>query len=525
MKINQTYRPLLWLILISTIIRVFIAQFVGLGNDEVYYFTYALFPDWSHFDHPPMIGWVIQLFSFDQFLHSQFLLRFPAIIFAALNTWLIFKLGLEIKDEKTGWYAALLYTASIYTTLIAGVFIMPDTPQLFFWLLSIYLMITISNNKEITSRSHKQMMFLGVATGLAMLSKYTSIFLWGGFFLYLLFYDRQWFKKWSLYVSGLISLVIFSPVLFWNKAYHFISFTFHEDRVSLLESPIRFDFIGTEILGEFLYQNPVVFVLVWIAVYHAIKSSQNFIPKQNLQILLLQSLPLIAVFLFVSLFRRTLPHWTGPAYISLILIAAAYLSSQNTNAAIPKNIKGALITSLIVVIVGFAQINYGIVDLKKYVGNDLTLDMYGWRQITKPFGHIKSTQERQNNIKEDAPIISYRWFPAAHIDYHIALPNNTYVLGLGSLERIHKYAWMNEQRGNFTLRMDAWYLAFDYDYVSPDFLKPYFKTITPTDTIRINRANKTVKEVYVYILKDLQKIPKSDFEAFMKGQTQNRKLN
>ena len=515
LSISPKYRPLLFLILFSTLIRAFIAQFIGLGNDEVYYFTYALFPDWSHFDHPPMVGWVIQLFSFNQFLESQFLLRLPALVFSALSTWLIFEIGLLLKNEKTGWYAALLYTASIYTTLIAGVFIMPDSPQLFFWLLAIYLMMGFTNEKEISPKSERNMLFLGVTIGFAILSKYTSIFIWGGFFLYILSYKREWFKKWSLYAAGFISLIIFSPVLFWNKAHHFISFTFHEDRVSILDSPIRFDFIGTEILGEFLYQNPVIFVLAWIAIYHAFKKSQNFIPKENLRLLLFQSLPLIAVFLFFSLFRRTLPHWTGPAYISFILITAAYLSSKKTNTIIPKSIKAALITTLLVFVIGAAQINYGIINLKKYAGSDLTLDMYGWRKITKPFGLIKTKSEQQKDISINAPIISYRWFPAAHIDYHIAIPNQSYVLGLGSLERIHKYAWMNEQRGDFKIGMDAWYLAFDYDYVSPDFLKPYFTTILPIDTIRIRRAEKVAKEVYVYILKDLKEIPKSDFKNFM----------
>jgi len=514
LSVAPKYRPLLFLILISTIIRAFIAQFVGLGNDEVYYFTYALFPDWSHFDHPPMVGWVIQFFSLNHFLESQFLLRLPAIIFSALSTWVIFEIGL-LKDYKTAWYAALLYTASIYTTLIAGVFIMPDSPQLFFWLLAIYLMIGFSNEKEITKKSQGNMLRLGVIIGFALLSKYTSIFLWGGFVLYLIFYKRSWFKQWQLYAAGFISLLIFSPVLFWNKAHHFISFTFHEDRVSILDSPIRFDFIGTEILGEFLYQNPMVFILAWIAIYHSFKKSQEFIPKENLRLLLFQSLPLIAVFLFFSLFRRTLPHWTGPAYISLILITASYLASKEIGSRIPKGIKAALITTGLVFIVGFAQINYGLIDLKKHIGSDLSLDMYGWRKITKPFGLIKTENEVQQRISKNAPIISNRWFPAAHIDYHIAIPNHTYVLGLGTLERIHKYAWMNEQRGDFKLGMDAWYLAFDYDYVSPDFLESYFTAIIPSDTIRIKRSRKIAKEIYVYMLKDLKKIPKSDFKEFM----------
>ena len=519
MRISQKYRPLFWLILLSTIMRAFIAQFVELGNDEVYYFTYALFPEWSHFDHPPMVGWVIQLFSFNQFLHSQFLLRFPAIIFAALNTWLMFELGSRIKNEKTGWYAALLYTASIYTTLIAGVFIMPDTPQLFFWILSIYLMVDILPDKDTVPSNKRRFLLLGLIIGLGMLSKYTSVFLWGGIFLYLIIFNRKWLMSLYFYAAGIISLIVFSPVLIWNYQHHFISFTFHQDRVSLVESGMRFDFIGTEILGEFLYQNPVVFVLVWLAVIYGIRHHQKFVEWQKFQILLMQSLPMVAVFLFFSLFRKTLPHWSGPAYISLILIGAAYLTRKDeaVQPLFPKIIKASLIMTLIVIVLGFAQINYGIIDLKKYTGNDLTLDMYGWRKLNKPFGEIKRQNEQDKTIQKNAPIISYRWFPAAHLDYYVALPNDTYVLGLGSLERIHKYAWMNEQRGDFKLGMDAWYLAFEYDYVSPDFVKPYFKKIIPIDTIHIQRSGAKAKEVYVYILKDLKKLPSSDFKEFMKA--------
>ena len=48
---------------INLIIKSIPASMIELGNDEVYYWTYALFPDWSHFDHPPMVGITIQLFT------------------------------------------------------------------------------------------------------------------------------------------------------------------------------------------------------------------------------------------------------------------------------------------------------------------------------------------------------------------------------------------------------------------------------------------------------------------------------
>lgn len=56
-SLDKSIRFFLWSIIISSVlIRGFLAWYVELGNDEVYYWTYALYPDWSHFDHPPMVG-------------------------------------------------------------------------------------------------------------------------------------------------------------------------------------------------------------------------------------------------------------------------------------------------------------------------------------------------------------------------------------------------------------------------------------------------------------------------------------
>ncbi|NPD46094.1 MULTISPECIES: glycosyltransferase family 39 protein [unclassified Lentimicrobium] len=523
--IPKKYQALAWLILISSIVRIILAYWIEMGNDEVYYYTYAAYPGWSHFDHPPMIGWVIQLFSLGSYLQSTLLMRASSIFFAAVNTWLIFELGCRIKNEKTGWYAAILYTSSLYTSLIAGVFIMPDTPQLFFWIFSLFLMIDILPDKDMVNSNKRRFLLLGLTIGLGMISKYTTLFLWPGIFLYIQFYNRNWFKSLSLYAAGIISVIVFSPVLIWNYMHHFISFTFHGDRVGMGSQGIRFDFIGTEILGEFLYQNPVVFLLVWIAVIYGWKNKGSFLEKKKFHFLLFQSLPMIGVFLFVSLFRKTLPHWTGPAYVSLLLVGAAFLSRKNNGELkmFPPIIKASIISIFFILIIGGAQINYGLFDLKKIIGNDISLDMYGWRQMKQPFKEIKEKAERTKMIQKDAPLVSFRWFPAAHLDYYVALPNNTHVLGWGSLERIHKYAWMNEKRGGYQLGMDAWFINMDNDLFSMDFTKDHFETVIPYDTISISRSGKMVKQAYVYILKDLKKIPYNDFQAFMKKNEEIKK--
>jgi len=51
-------RALAILIVVSGLVRLAAAGTLGLGNDEAYHFLYAVHPDLSYYDHPPMLAWV-----------------------------------------------------------------------------------------------------------------------------------------------------------------------------------------------------------------------------------------------------------------------------------------------------------------------------------------------------------------------------------------------------------------------------------------------------------------------------------
>src|SRR6267142_317049 len=112
MQEDQYKRTVILLITIATVVRLFFASQIELGNDEVYYWTYAVYPDWSHFDHPPMVGIVAQVFSLNQYLTDDFFLRLGPIVLSAASTWIIFRIGNKIKDSRAGIYAAFLFTGS-----------------------------------------------------------------------------------------------------------------------------------------------------------------------------------------------------------------------------------------------------------------------------------------------------------------------------------------------------------------------------------------------------------------------------
>lgn len=187
---ENDYRiKLRWLIVVSTLMRCLFAIFIELGNDEVYYFSYAQHLDWNHFDHPPMVGLLIRFFTLNLHWVNDFSMRFGAIMMAGFNTWLIAGIARQLMSERAGLIAAVLYTASIYASIISGLFILPDSIANTFWIAALYSMTAIVSSTDVHRQSN-QLLLLGLWIGLACLSKVHSIFLGFGFISYILLFQR-----------------------------------------------------------------------------------------------------------------------------------------------------------------------------------------------------------------------------------------------------------------------------------------------------------------------------------------------
>ncbi len=546
-KEQNINKILIWLLAISAVVRTVLAAWMEFGNDEVYYWTYALHPDWSHFDHPPMVGWVIQIFSLNLLLDNEFFIRLASIVFMTANTYIIFKIGKTIKDARTGLYAALLFTASIYAFVITGIFIMPDTPLMLFWLLAAWMAIKYFEVKvpepsvpeyvkrvegptdsktvlryfdKLSTQQPKFLLLFGLFAGLAMLSKYSGVFLWVGMLLFILVFNRKQFKNPYLYLALLISSICCIPILYWNIQNNFISFSFHSARVG--GNKLNFSSFGTEIAGEFFYNNPVNFILAIIAVIATFKKKLH-LDRHVPRLVLCIALPMMMVFLFFSLTRPTLPHWNAPAYVLLILLSAVYLrNKQSKSDKLPKFIIAALFVLVITLVIGVAEIKTGFIPLDKHnepemVGrDDFTVDMYGWRQLGEKFADFRAQKIAEGIMKEEDGIVANQWFPLANLDYYVARPLGMRVMGLGWPEQLHKYLWINDERGGFHIGENYWFLSDSRYMKDPKTTYQwYFKEIELVGVIPIERDGKTAKNFFVYTCKDLMKLPPTlkDFRA------------
>ena len=515
MQLSNYKRYLFYLIAISTVIRCLIAYTLELGGEEAYYWTFALYPKLSHLDQPPMIGWLIQLFTNNLSLNGEFFTRSVSIFIGSLNTWIVFVLGRRMKNEKAGLYAAILYTTSIYCSIITGAFVTPDAPQSLFILLSIYFfhegfITKYEDNEETRTLSSTALIMAGVFVGFALLSKFSSALIWLGVFIYLVLFDRRFLKKPQLYISVIISLLILSPVIIWNIKYNFIGFRYIDKVALAFADSTVLENIKTEFIRQIIYNNPVNIVVVFVALFSFKRA--KYLKNSQYKLLLSLSVSFL-LFGLISL-----------GFFPLIMLTGAYLESKyhhRTRMKLPKALKNSIYAASVIVLVGLAQLYGGILNFEtkkspetKIGTNDVTIDRFGWRKLSKEFKKLRDLDVALGNISEHAYIISNNYLSAAHYDYYLANPNKIFVKTIGKIIETRKYAFTTQESGGFKIGENAYYIESSRDSISGIIIgHSYFDRVEIAETIYIHRLKKPVVRYTIYRFKELNAIPPKELSS------------
>ncbi len=502
-----------WLIGVAILVKLTLSFLLELGNDEVYYYTYAVQPDWNHFDHPPMVGWMIQLSTLNLQWVSTLSMRLGSILAAAVSTWMVFSTGKMLHSERAGWIASLLYTFSIYTSIIAGLFIMPDSPQLLFFTWSIYLMTKWVMKPHLFTVIN--WLGLGCLIGLATLSKVHGLYLWAGFGAFILFHQSKTLKQPYLYIAAGITLALILPIVYWNIDNDFITYKFHSKRV--LHTGIQLESLVQQMAGELLYQNPMVYVSCLIPLIRFKKLKSIFQGPQHqssavLYLLLWLSLPLIFLFWTISLFNPTLPHWTGPGFIALFIIAGVYWS-EASDLLFPILSKWAL-GFVGLLIIGFVllvhvfPVQLGSTSSENLGEYNPINDVTGWTQFSAEFSQLVTKDVNNGIMMDKSPIIVSKWFPAGHILFYTARPIQKQVIAMGGLEDVHKFAWLNQVQPSLQIGQDAYFIQpSNLPFDPTPLVLPYFEKQAKTDTIQVVKKGLLLRSFYVYRFKDCKKLP------------------
>lgn len=292
---------------------------LGLDVEEAQYWLWSTTPDLGYFTKPPMIAWVIGLGT-SLFGDSSFGIRAMAPIIQAASTLLIWRLGHDAVDAKTGRLAALIWMFAPISA-IGGMIISTDSPMILFLLAAMVMLAPLARNQAISLRSA---LLAGIFTGLAMLSKYAAIYLPIGLLIWWLWQGRitrlVTIKSTALYGLGFFITIL--PNLVWNLNNGFVTAkhlghnaNLSEPHYSVLNS-LEFIVAQAGIIG------PVVFLAVIAALIKSRKS-----PEARFWLALF--IPAILVIMVQAYFSDANANWAMASWPAGIILTASICARHN----------------------------------------------------------------------------------------------------------------------------------------------------------------------------------------------------
>jgi 4-amino-4-deoxy-L-arabinose transferase-like glycosyltransferase len=210
------------LIAVLTLMRLIYAGAIELRTDEAYYWTWSKESVLSFLDHPPGIAWFIW-FGTAIFGDTNLGVRFAGILAMLATQLLLADIVRRVThDFRAVVFAVLMPEAALYYGLLMAK-VSPDTAMIPFAIAMLWALVRLHE-----SGNARWWLAAGLFAGLAMLSKFTAVFLAPAVLAFALVPDwrRRWLFSPYPWLAALIAVVVFSPVLIWNYQHDWASFRF-----------------------------------------------------------------------------------------------------------------------------------------------------------------------------------------------------------------------------------------------------------------------------------------------------------
>lgn len=308
-------------LLVILLVRLVFAAVLPLTEDEAYYRLWSMRLQGGYFDHPPMIAWWIALgrgLLGDTVLGVRLL---PVLANAVIALLLVDTLRHLGAGARPAWRAALWLNATLLIG-IGGLLAVPDAPAALFWTISLWAIsraVAAGPGRAATDgRVLAWWAAAGLAAGLAVLSKYSALFLAPGILLWLCATaeNRRRLLTPGPWLAAVLALATVAPHILWNADHGWVSVIKQFGRVeaNAFEPDYLAEFIG----GQFVLLNPILAVFAGLALFR----HRLAILKSPAALLLLSALPFLAYLVLHSLHDRVQAHWPAPVYPALVALAA-----------------------------------------------------------------------------------------------------------------------------------------------------------------------------------------------------------
>ncbi|MGA0565652.1 glycosyltransferase family 39 protein [Ancylobacter sp. VNQ12] len=302
-------------------LRLVFLGIVDLLPEEAYYWNYAQHLDIGYLDHPPMIAWLIWLGT-SLFGDTEFGVRIGAYVVWIATAFFAFRLTRNLAGKSAAFVSVLL-VGTLPFFFSTGLLMMPDAPLTAAWAGALYFL-----ERALVAERRRAWWGIGICAGLGMLSKYT-IALLGPATLVFLVLDpraRRWLLRPEPYLSVVLGVLLFSPVIVWNALNEWASFAFQSSR--RLQGSV-----------EFSLPMLVVWAAVLLTPWGLLSAFVAFLSRARLtreaeevrdcvrkhRFIAIYTLLPLSVFVAFSLFHSTKLNWTGPVWLALLPAISALI--------------------------------------------------------------------------------------------------------------------------------------------------------------------------------------------------------
>ena len=177
---------ILGILIIFSILQALYNALLPIYLDEAYYWVWALRPEFSYYDHPGMVAWIIYPFTF--IANNEFTIRLSTVIAMSVTVWYLVKVCLEAfqnqKEADTAWYVFFIFITNPAVHM-GYVFITPDSPLMMFWAAGLYYTFM-----ALKYGRTKDFIISGFLVGAMMLSKYAGVLFPVAVFIYISLQER-----------------------------------------------------------------------------------------------------------------------------------------------------------------------------------------------------------------------------------------------------------------------------------------------------------------------------------------------
>ncbi len=299
-----------------TLFRMIVAALAPLSGDEAYYWSCSRNLDWSYFDQPPVVIWL--MIPFRGLLgESALAVRMPAIL-ASLAIGLVLpplvkRLGGGFREALTSY----LWMSAMPFFIIGSFYASTDIMMAAFFFATTWAAVAIAQGER------RAWWGFGAAIGLAFLSKFPGVLVLPAILGALTAPSaRKDLKTPVPWLAALLAFAITTPVWIWGAQHEWANLEFQfsaRHEVHAASAKYIGEFIGANLLlaTPFL---AIAFVPAW---WRAVRQRD----PAWLTVAIAAAAPFV-VFGFVALRERIGAHWGAPGLLLLVVIFALHRSER-----------------------------------------------------------------------------------------------------------------------------------------------------------------------------------------------------